>query len=460
MSVDLNSLRIDPSLKNAPAATTRPWRWWAVAAASVAAVVLFLFARAPAAVDVEVVRVAAPVQSQAGDPGDVVLNATGYIIAAHKIALAPKVVGRVAWIGVDMGDKVHKGDVLVRLEDDEYRARVLQQEGQLDAAKARLEELENGSRPEEVAQAQAELDQTAADLQNATNNVKRNRELVGTNAVSEQAIDDAEAKFSLTKAKVDAARAALELVKIGPRKEQIAAQRGQVEQMQGMLDLVKVDLANTVIRAPVDGTVLERNVEVGEYVTTGFVGDRGAKGYVVSLADLNDLRVELDISQSDFFKVALDQRCTVTTDAYPDRRYAGVVNQIAPEANRQKATVLVKVKIVNPDDLLRPDMNASVAFHPRLSSTQPTADGVANAGDLGATHAVVVPATAVRDGNVFVVEAGKAVARPVQVGQNQSDGVRITHGLAGGEMLIVDPPATLTPGRAVRATEQSGAVRP
>ncbi len=124
----------------------------------------------------------------------------------------------------------------------------------------------------------------------------------------------------------------------------------------------ETNLDNTMIRAPVTGTILERAVEKGEFVTTSFVGDRGAKGYVVSLADLNDLEVELDISQNDFAKLHADQRGIVTTDAFPDRKYEGFIKEISPEANRQKATVQMKVKVENPDEYLRPEMNASVAF--------------------------------------------------------------------------------------------------
>src|SRR5213079_528213 len=133
-----------------------------------------------------------------------------------------------------------------------------------------------------------------------------------------------------------------ELVKVGPRSEQIDAQRATVRQFDGMLATAKIDLDNTIIRSPISATVLERNVEVGEFVTTGFVGERGAKGYVLSIADLNDLRVDLDISQNDFAKITPKQPCRIVTDAYPDRQYPGVVDLISPEANRQKATVLVR----------------------------------------------------------------------------------------------------------------------
>src|SRR5438128_9605407 len=97
-------------------------------------------------------------------------------------------------------------------------------------------------------------------------------------------------------------------------------------------------------------------------VTTSFVGDRGAKSFVVTLADLSDLQVELDINQNDFNRIVPDQACTVTTDAYPDRVYNCRVDEISPEANRQKATIQVKVKLLQPDTYIRPDMNARVAF--------------------------------------------------------------------------------------------------
>jgi multidrug resistance efflux pump len=243
-----------------------------------------------------------PTSSQADN---VLLNATGYVMAAHKIELASKVVGRVAWVGVEMGDKITKGQILVRLEDDEYKARVAQQQGQLDATKAVLAELEAGSRPQEIAAAAARLDQAKAELANAEVSLKRLKELETTGSISRQQLDDAEAAVRSKAAAVETQKQQFELSKIGPRKEQIDAQRATVRQWEGMLALTKLDLDYTVIKAPIDATVLERNVEVGEFVTTGFVGERGAKGYVLSIADLNDLRVELDVSQNDFAKVTL-----------------------------------------------------------------------------------------------------------------------------------------------------------
>ncbi|HEX4123522.1 MAG TPA: efflux RND transporter periplasmic adaptor subunit [Tepidisphaeraceae bacterium] len=447
MSIELETLRIDPAKKAPPPSSRRPGRWIALAAVGAVLIIGVLWLIKPAAaIDVQAMRVPAP-SADTGD--DVVLNATGYIVAAHKIELAPKVDGRVAWIGVDMGDKVQAGQVLVRLEDDEYKARVLQQQGLLDAAKAALERDLHGSRPEEIDQARAMVDQAQADLKDATLNMQRNQELAGTKALSQQAIDDSVAKYMLDKAKLDSVQAAYELVKEGPRAEDIAAQRAMVEQAQGELDQANVDLNNAEIRAPIAGTVLERNVEVGEYVTTGFVGAGGAKGYVVSLADLHDLKVELDISQSDFPKIGMGQRAIVTTDAFPDHKYQGIVDQISPEADRAKATVLVKVKILDPDSLLRPDMNASVAFHPAPRRGAAAGFSAPPAPPAPPSPTILIPATAIRGGDVFIIKSGKAVAKPVTIAQSFADGVRITSGLSPGELLVVDPPAALSDGHRV-----------
>jgi len=163
---------------------------------------------------------------------------------------------------------------------------------------------------------------------------------------------------------------------------------------------------------------------------------------VVSIADLNDLEVELDISQNDFAKLHSGQHGIITTDAFPDLKYAGYIKEISPEANRQKATVQIKVKVEKPDDHLRPEMNASVAF---LADQRPAA-----AGDAPARPVVMVPAAAVHDGTVFVVLDGRAVRRPVKTGATSNQNVRIEEGLIGGEDVIVAPPPGLKDGDKVR----------
>src|SRR5258707_737600 len=267
------------------------------------------------------------------------------------------------WIGVERGDRVREGQTIVRLEDDEYRAQLQQARGNMQMLEARLKELQNGSRPEEISRAEADLAVAHADLENARVNLNRIKELTKQAVSSKQALDDAQAKYDGQVARVNALEKSYQLVKMGPRVEKVDAVRGQLVQARGAVDFAETQVANTIIKAPVTGTILERAVEKGEFVTTSFVGDRGAKGYVVSLADLNDLQVELDINQNDFAKLGPKQKGTITTDAYPDKKYDGAIYEVSPEANRQKATVQVKVKVLNPDDYLRPALNVSVAFY-------------------------------------------------------------------------------------------------
>lgn len=442
MDAELKNLRIDRSRKRS--GEPSPWavRWILI---GISILVLlgagsFIFAKLNAVTEVETVRVRAASLSSGGE-GSVILNATGYIVAAHKIEVASKVVGRVAWIGVEKGDHVKLGQVLVRLEDDEYRAHLLEAQGQLNNLKARLAELEHGSRPQEIAKASADVEQARADLENARVTLKRTRTLVEQGVLAKQVLDDDQARYNAQAARVASLEKSHELVRTGPRQEEIQAMRAQVRQVEGTLAFAQNQLENTVIRAPTSGTILERNVEKGEFVTTGFVGDKGAKGYVVSLADLNDLQVELDINQNDFAKLGPRQPAVVTTDAYPDRKYQGYIEEISPEANRQKATVQVKVKVLNPDDYLRPEMNATVAFFTPENPGQKTE----------AKPLITIPASAVRDGAVFVVVDGRAVRRTVQVAGTSPQGVNIASGLIGGEDLIVNPPQDLKDGQKARS---------
>ncbi len=404
--------------------------------------VLLAYQKVNAAVPVQVVQVQSPMnESAAGE--QVILTATGYIVAAHKIEVASKVVGRVAWIGVEKGDRVKAGQVLVRLEDDEYRAQLLQDQGQLANLEAKLEELQNGSRPEEVAKARADVEQAKADLQDAKTSLDRTKQLVTEGVLAKQSLDDAQSKYDGDAAKVASLQRTLDLAVLGPRKEEIAQVRGQIEQARGGLEYAQTELDNTIIKAPVTGTILDRNVEKGEFVTNGFVGDKGAKGFLVTMADLNDLQVELDITQSDFPKLGPRQKGIITTDAYPDRKYQGAIEQVSPEADRAKATVQVKVRVLNPDDYLRPDMNATVSFYNEAKAA-PASE---------AKRVIVIPQGAVQNGSVFVVANGHARKRSVTVGGASERGVLVESGLIGGEDLIVSPPAGLKDGEKVEVKQ-------
>jgi HlyD family secretion protein len=442
MDAELKNLKIDRTKRRSdqPARWARVWIVCGVLLLLLLGGWNLISQKLNAAAEVEVQRVKAV--SAASAPQGVILNATGYIVAAHKIEVAAKVVGKVKWIGVDKGDRVHEGDVMVRLEDDEYQAQLQQAKGQLATLQAKLDEALHGSRPEEIAQALANVESARADLQNARVTLKRNQGLVEEKVAPQQALDDAQARYDSAVHKVNSLQKTYELVKIGPRQEEIDSLHGQVQQAKGLVAYAETNLANTIIRAPVTGTILERAVEKGEFVTTSFVGDRGAKGYVVSLADLNDLEVELDISQNDFAKLHSAQHGVVTTDAFPDRKYEGFIKEISPEANRQKATVQIKVKVAKPDEYLRPEMNASVAF---VSDEKPAALSTS-----AEKPVVLVPASAVKDGAVFVMLEGRAVRRSVKTGATSPGGVRVEQGLIGGEDLILNPPAGLKDGDRVK----------
>jgi len=226
-----------------------------------------------------------------------------------------------------------------------------------------------------------------------------------------------------------------------------------VTQAHGALDYAKSQLDATVIRAPVSGTILDRTAEKGELVTSGFASTAagGPQGSVVSLADLNDLQVELDIAQADFARLGPTQKAKITTDAYPDKEYDGVIAQISPEANRQKATVQVKVQVSNPgkypDVQLRPEMNATVKF-------------IANDTPKNATgpSGVYVPSSAIRDRDgkkiVLIAYNGKAVSREIHISGQRSDGA-LVDGLVGGESVITTAPATLKDGDKIKIKGQS-----
>lgn len=433
---ELQSLRIDPEKKGGGARRV-PARVWKILFGIVVIVAVVSVALGMRPEPVATARVMTVEVKEA----PTVLVAGGYVVAHHKIQLGSKVTGRVVWIGVEKGDRVRRGQVLVRLDDREYRAQVEQARGALQAAEARRAQAQTGSRPEEIQQARARLEEAEANLRNAKIALDRAQGLAGQGVVAREALDNARAQYDMAVAQVAAWQKNYELVKQGPRREEIDNARATAEQYRGALAFAETQLDATQIRSPIDGTILERLVENGEMVTTMFVGERGAKSSVVSLADLNDLQVELDISQNDFARVAMGQKCTVVPDAYPDRKYEGRVAEIAPEANRQKATVQVKVRVEKPDEYLRPEMNARVSFHDPK-------------GGQVVAREIRVPRTAVFQAEgkslVFVVENSHAVQRPVETGTETAGAIRVDAGLSGNETIVVRDPARLKNGQRVR----------
>lgn len=375
---------------------------------------------------------AAPVRVDSGPGASVgtVLTVSGYVVAHHKIDVGAKVMGRVAWIGVEKGDKVQQGQVLVRLEDQEFRAQVNQAQANVAAAQARVDQLRSGSRPQEKLKDKAAVLQAEANLRNAEAEYERMAQLYPAGVVSKSEVDRALMQRDGARAMVQAARQSSEMTNIGPRVEEIRAAAAEVRQFQAALDYARTQLASTEIKAPVSGTVLQRIVERGVMVTPSAVGESGARTSVVSLADLSDLQIELDISQTDFARLKMNQRAEIIPEAFPNLKYTGFIAEIAPEANRAKATVQVKVKVENPDEQLRPEMNVRVNFLADAPTKETTT-----------VARVLVPKAAVihQDGGdfVFVIKGSRVEQRVVRLGEETGEFYLVLEGLSGGESTAV-----------------------
>ncbi|MGH9351709.1 MAG: efflux RND transporter periplasmic adaptor subunit, partial [Terriglobia bacterium] len=290
--------------------------------------------------------------------------------------------------------------------------------------------------------------QAQANYNNAAINLKREQALFKEQIASQQNMTDAQSQYQVNLAQLNNAKQNYALVKIGPRIEDINAQRAAVAQTKAAVDYAQTMLDACLIRSPIDGTVLERDVEIGEMVSNeNFGGTTGVKASVATLANLNDLLVELDINENDFPKVAPHQQCNVTADAYPNRVYKGYVYEISPQADRQKATIQVKVKIEQPDNYLRPEMNAHVAFLAPASAGQAQADSL------------TVPSNAViqRNGQpgVFVVEGSRVRLATIQTGRQLNNQTEVISGLGPNDLVVVAGQDALQSGQRVKV--QGGA---
>jgi HlyD family secretion protein len=439
----LKSLRIDRDREPARGSRSKPPRKallaLSVLVVAVAAGVLFFFQGAKTVTVAEVA-------TEGGAPaaGETVLAASGYVVAAHRIAVGAKVLGRVQWIGVDKGDKVAAGQVLVRLADAEYRASVDPARATLAAAQARLDELRAGSRPQEKQRGRAGVAEAQANLSDAELEYERAERLFKAGVAAKAEVDRALMRRDVARAQLETARQSSDMTDIGPRAEEIRAAEAAVAQARGSLDYAATQLENTKIVAPVSGTILQRIVEQGEMVSPSAFGDSGARTAVVSLADLTDLQVELDISQADFAKLRMGQRAEIIPEAYPNLRYTGFIEEIAPEANRAKATVQIKVKVDNPDEQLRPEMNARVNF---LGDEAPPPAGAA------ATRPLVPQSAVVRSGDaafVFVVKGSTVEQRAVRLGEAKGDAFYVLDGLTGGERVVTSGADKLSDGDRVK----------
>lgn len=339
---------------------------------------------------VEVKLTMAAMQSSA--QSDAILTASGYVVAQRKAAVASKGTGRLVYLGVVEGDRVKKDEVFARLEDNDIRA-------QLEQAKANLKLNE-------------------ANLKEAENNFKRQKELFASASTTQMEVDAAETAYLRTVASIDLAKA------------QVSA--------------AEVAMENTLIRAPFDGTVLTKNADVGEIVAPLAAGIN-SRAAVVTIADMNSLQVEADVSESYIQKIKPDQACQITLDAYPSHPYQAYVAKIVPTADRSKATVLVKVGFKNYDSKVLPEMSAKVIFlgDKNESENQEVQPPV-----------LTVPESAIaeRGGRlvVFMVKDNTAVAIPVITGKTGGGFVEIKSGISAGDEIIDNIDSSIVNGIKVR----------
>lgn len=291
------------------------------------------------------------------------LESRGYITPAKQILVSPKVSGTLVMLNIEEGKRVTKGDILAEIEQTEYKAELDRQLALLSGAKQRLLELETGSRPEEVSQAEAELSEAQTELAEAERQYQRQLQLSKQSAGANTNLTQAETNYQSQQRRVERAKLALELLRKGPRVERVEAARAEVQQVQADLDRAQWRIGNCTIRAPISGTILRKNSEEGNIVNP--VAFNGSYS-VCEMADLSNLEIELKILEADIKKVRVGQRCVVTADAWPDRKYEGRVDRLMPIADRAQGAIPTRVKVRVPADeegvYLKPEMSAVVTF--------------------------------------------------------------------------------------------------
>ncbi|MFN2572611.1 MAG: efflux RND transporter periplasmic adaptor subunit [Gemmatimonadales bacterium] len=414
---DLSKLRINrddppPAVKRALGRVL-----WIAAAAVVVFVVLLMIVRRGGTVPVQVVTVTSSTQGagSGGGGGSVAVVANGYVVARTKAAVSAKIPGRLAMLNVSEGSRVAKGDILARLDNADYAAAVGQAQASVASAKATLIE------------AQSDRDQLQREFVRV-----RDIHTQNPNLVSPQEVENAESKARQGDARVD-------------------AQTARVQAAEAGLRVAEANLENTYIRAPFGGTVLRKEAEVGEVVAPS-VGGGLTRGAVVTMADLATLEVEVDVNEAYISRIARGQQARITLDAYPDTAFRGAVRQVVPTADRQRATVQVKVSIVDRDPRILTEMGAKVEFleAPRAARTDAT--------QPPARPRILVPAEAVRsdDGRdvVWIVRNGKLQKRDVDAGPVSGNFREIRAGLSGGEQVLVGGVDTPREGQRVKPNNQ------
>ncbi len=338
-----------------------------------------------------------------------ILNASGYIVARREATVSSKFTGKVVDILIEEGHAVKAGQVLAHLDDTQARAAFALAEAQLAASKTGMAE-------DEAKLAQAELD------------LNRRQSLLKEQVVGKAEVDDARSLVDSTKARIEYSR------------QQITVAERQVE-------MQKTNLDDTIIRAPFAGMVISKDAQPGEMISPVSAGGGFTRTGIGTIVDMGSLEIEVDVNETYINRVKDGQKVEATLDAYPDWQIPAHVITTIPSADRQKATVKVRIGFEHLDPRILPDMGVKVSF---------LADAPAP-GQVAAAPRVVVPKGAVRSSNgksiVFVLKDDRVERRAVGVGLENGDQVELVSGVSAGERVVVDGPPTLKDGDKVRVQQ-------
>ena len=401
---DLASLRIDSSARSG-GGRRGTWIVLAVLLLALAGGAWFWTQRVDAA-DVKTATVAAETGAAAA-PG-AVLNASGYVTARRRATVSSKVTGKVLEVFVEEGKAVRKGQVLARLDDSQLRAA-------LGVGQAQLEASRRGAAEDQARLREAEM------------TLERRRQLLKEGVIGRAELDTAESQVETLKAR-------------------IAMAQQQVQVAESQVAAIRTDLTDMVVRAPFDGVAISKDAQPGEMISPVSAGGGFTRTGICTIVDMSSLEIEVDVSESYINRVRPAQPVEAVLDAYPDWRIPAHVITTVPSADRQKATVRVRIAFEKLDPRILPDMGIKVSFlNERAAQPEPAAAPRAR---------LLVPKAAVRTQNgstvLFVVRDDRVERRAVRVGAEDGGRVEIVSGISAGERIVVDGPATLADGARVK----------
>jgi HlyD family secretion protein len=366
----------------------------------------------------------APVLSDC--PREAVLDLAGTIEPRARVKIGPRVPGTIVELPIEEGSYVHKGDLVARIDDVNFMAEYKEAIALHAAARGRLEELENGALEDEIQQLRAQRDEASAQLDLAQKEFERAITLHQRKSIPDAEMDMRVANLKQAKSRLQSVEHQLALLEEGPREERIAVARAEVERTQAVLEQAKYFFDNTRIVAPISGTILEKEVEIGEIVRPEVMLTS-----LCVLADLSHLDATVDVQERDLYQVSVDQTCVVIPDAYRDRQYVARVDRIHPQINVQRGVAKVRVEIDEPDEFLLPNMNCRVLIYQNDAQSSPGWKWV--------------PKSAVVEENgaqsVFILQDDRAQRQVVEVAENRGSYVAISSGLLQHQLVIL-PGAT------------------